>query len=132
MHALAERVVARCVRPLGLKVVRAEAFVRLQGEAGYGSVQLKAYVQSTMTTKGISVPENPRLHELAHRYEATNQGIGESPMWKSRLDRPDQLLYFRADEAYVWQGVHPRDCFMTDFYRRVEITGGRDQAARGG
>ena len=115
MHALAERVVARCVRPLGLKVVRAEAFVRLQMDAGYGSVQ-RSECAVDHDDQGTLVPENPRLHELAHRYEATNQGIGESPMWKSRLDRPDQLLYFRADEAYVWQGVHPRDCLMTYFY----------------
>jgi hypothetical protein len=44
---------------------------------------------------------NPELQTLRQRYAGVSDNIGTSPVWR-RITAED-LLYFRGDNAYVWQ-----------------------------
>ncbi len=46
---------------------------------------------------------NPRLRDLQARYSAFDGEVTAPLLWKADLVRPDDILYFRGDNAYVWQ-----------------------------
>jgi hypothetical protein len=46
---------------------------------------------------------NPELQALHQRYAGTSDLVGTSPIWRPGHVRPEDLLYFRGDNCYVWQ-----------------------------
>jgi hypothetical protein len=46
---------------------------------------------------------NPELQTLRHRYAGLSDVVGTSPIWRRGHVTPDDLLYFRGDNCYVWQ-----------------------------
>ena len=46
---------------------------------------------------------NPRLQDLKARYESFNDAVTAPLVWTNDLLRPEDILYFRGDNAYVWQ-----------------------------
>lgn len=47
--------------------------------------------------------KNPRLIELQNRYKKFNEKVTTPLAWIDSHVRPDDILYFRGDNAYVWQ-----------------------------
>jgi len=48
-------------------------------------------------------PDNPRLVELQARYDAFDSRVTEPLVWKKGWIGPEEMLYFRGDNAYIWQ-----------------------------
>lgn len=46
---------------------------------------------------------NPKLHDLKDRYEVFNNNVTDPFVWTYDYVKPDDILYFRGDNAYVWQ-----------------------------
>jgi len=46
---------------------------------------------------------NPVLKDLQHRYSAFNKAVTTPLVWTDAHVSPDDMLYFRGDNAYVWQ-----------------------------
>jgi hypothetical protein len=46
---------------------------------------------------------NPRLQDLQARYAVFNDEVTAPLVWTDAHVRPDDILYFRGDNAYVWQ-----------------------------
>lgn len=46
---------------------------------------------------------NPRLQDLQARYAIFNNKVTAPLLWTDAHVRPDHILYFRGDNAYVWQ-----------------------------
>lgn len=53
--------------------------------------------------KDYLVANNPRLQQLGQDYARFDRRVTESIQWKSHTVRGHDLLYFRGDNAYVWQ-----------------------------
>ena len=49
------------------------------------------------------VQGNPRLRELQDRYSTFNKDVTAPLIWTDSYVSPDDMLYFRGDNAYVWQ-----------------------------
>lgn len=49
------------------------------------------------------VPDNPRLRELQARYAAFDERVTTPLVWTEDYVSPEDMLYFRGDNAYVWQ-----------------------------
>ncbi|HEX3101634.1 MAG TPA: hypothetical protein VHQ01_07580, partial [Pyrinomonadaceae bacterium] len=49
------------------------------------------------------VKTNPRLAELEKRYAAFNADVTAPLIWTDAHLSPEDMLYFRGDNAYVWQ-----------------------------
>lgn len=49
------------------------------------------------------VVNNPRLRELQTRYADFNSGVTAPLTWTDTYVRPEEMLHFRGDNAYVWQ-----------------------------
>jgi hypothetical protein len=67
-------------------------------------------------------PDNPRLRELSLRYENFDSRVTAPIMWVDDHVRPQDMLTFRADNAYVWQRRGPNmnetAYALTEFYIR--------------
>ena len=48
-------------------------------------------------------PDNPRLQDLQVRYGAFNNQVTSPLVWTDTAVSPDDICYFRGDNAYVWQ-----------------------------
>jgi putative sugar O-methyltransferase len=48
-------------------------------------------------------PDNPKLKELERRYAAFNKSVTAPLFWTPDLITPEQIQFFRGDNAYVWQ-----------------------------
>lgn len=48
-------------------------------------------------------PSHPRLLELRRRYSQFDRKVTTPLVWKDGYVRAEDLLYFRGDNAYVWQ-----------------------------
>ncbi len=48
-------------------------------------------------------PTNPRLVELHARYANFNMAVTAPLVWVDTYVRPEDILYFRGDNAYIWQ-----------------------------
>jgi hypothetical protein len=48
-------------------------------------------------------PDNPRLIELQQRYRAFDSDVTTPLVWTDRHVRPEDIAYFRGDNAWVWQ-----------------------------
>jgi len=63
---------------------------------------------------------NPRLQDLQARYAIFNNNVTEPLRWTDAHVRPDDILYFRGDNAYVWQvgslNMNPMGYALTTFY----------------
>jgi hypothetical protein len=46
---------------------------------------------------------NPELQALRQRYAGLSDIVGKSRFWRDGHVAPEDLLYFRGDNAYVWQ-----------------------------
>jgi putative sugar O-methyltransferase len=49
------------------------------------------------------VPSNPRLKELQSRYSTFNKEVTVPSLWTEDYVSPNDILYFRGDNAYVYQ-----------------------------
>lgn len=49
------------------------------------------------------VQGNPRLKELQTKYSTFNPDVTTPLVWTDSYVKPDDMLYFRGDNAYVWQ-----------------------------
>jgi len=65
-------------------------------------------------------PNNPRLLELRRRYDQFGQSVTIPLVWREDLVRPDDLKFFRGDNAYVWQvrgrDMNPLSYALTAYY----------------
>jgi len=48
-------------------------------------------------------PDNPKLIELQQRYGACDPDVTTPYIWTDRHVRPEDVAYFRGDNAWVWQ-----------------------------
>jgi len=48
-------------------------------------------------------PDNPRLRELQKRYADFDPDVTVPLVWQEGIVSPEDLRYFRGDNAYVWQ-----------------------------
>jgi hypothetical protein len=48
-------------------------------------------------------PDNPKLIELQQRYRAFDSDVTTPLVWTDRHVRPEDITYFRGDNAWVWQ-----------------------------
>ncbi len=66
--------------------------------------------------------DNPRLLELRARYKMFDSQVTVPSMWTDDHVRPQDILSFRADNAYVWQrrgpNMHETAYALTEFYVR--------------
>jgi hypothetical protein len=49
------------------------------------------------------VPDNPRLVDLTRRYAGCSPDVTTPSVWSPEHVRPEDLAFFRGDNAYVWQ-----------------------------
>lgn len=63
---------------------------------------------------------NPKLQDLQARYTIFNSEVTDPFVWTDAYVRPDDILYFRGDNAYVWQlrgpNMHIMGYGLTTFY----------------
>ena len=52
---------------------------------------------------GYLKPSNPRLRELQARYADFDNDVTNPLVWTQDYISPDDLLYFRGDNGYLWQ-----------------------------
>lgn len=64
-----------------------------------------SYRRSPLPTEASSylVQDNPRLRELQDRYSTFNENVTAPFVWTDSHVSPDDMLYFRGDNAWVWQ-----------------------------
>jgi hypothetical protein len=64
-----------------------------------------SYNRSPLPTEASSylVQDNPRLRELQGRYSNFNEDVTTPFVWTDSYVSPDDILYFRGDNAWVWQ-----------------------------
>lgn len=64
-----------------------------------------SYKQSRLTKEATDYLQqnNPRLQELQARYTIFSNEVTAPLVWTDGYVRPDDILYFRGDNAYVWQ-----------------------------
>jgi hypothetical protein len=66
--------------------------------------------------------DNPRLLELRARYASFDREVTVPFVWTEDLVRPEDLRYFRGDNAYVWQlrgrDMNPLGYALTAYYLR--------------
>lgn len=48
-------------------------------------------------------PHNPRLKQLADRYASFSEDVISPLTWQNNYITPEDILYFRGDNGYVWQ-----------------------------
>lgn len=53
--------------------------------------------------KGYLAPSNPKLTDLEDRYRAFDASVTTPFVWTREHIRAEHLLYFRGDNAWVWQ-----------------------------
>jgi hypothetical protein len=68
-------------------------------------------------------PDNPRLVDLRERYKTCDSRVTTPDIWKQDYVGPQDILTFRADNAYLWQrrepNMHETGYALTEFYVRV-------------
>lgn len=80
------------------------------------------YKQSTLPKEAQDYlkQNNPVLQDLLYRYAIFNNEVTAPLVWTDAYVRPDDILYFRGDNAYVWQLRGPNMNIMayalTTFY----------------
>lgn len=81
-----------------------------------------SYKQSRLSKEATDYLQqnNPRLQELQARYTIFSNEVTAPLVWTDGYVRPDDILYFRGDNAYVWQLRGPNMNIMayalTTFY----------------
>lgn len=118
---LIKRVVNRIARPLGVEIVATDRLYPWQkGSApgpGYHSAELPEGAVNRLRSG------NSELAELQKRYAEfeREEGLSEGhPLWSGEHLREEDLLYFRGDNAWVWQlrgpNMNPLSYTLTYFY----------------
>jgi len=81
---------------------------------GYKSVQLPSGAAEYLTIS------NARLADLRKRYARFNAAATSPAVWTDGLVSPEDMLYFRGDNAYVWQvrdrGMNTLSYALTTYY----------------
>jgi hypothetical protein len=77
-------------------------------------------------------PDNPRLVELRKRYKSFDSRVTTPSLWTDDHVRPQDILTFRAENAYVFQGrgpnMHETAYALTEYYvRSIDALGLLDQ-----
>jgi hypothetical protein len=77
-------------------------------------------------------PDNPRLLELRERYKAFDSRVTTPSLWTDGYVRPQDILTFRAENAYVWQyggpNMHETAYALTmNYVRSIDALGLLDQ-----
>jgi hypothetical protein len=77
-------------------------------------------------------PDNPRLVELRERYKTFDSRVTTPSLWTDDHVRPQDILTFRAENAYVWQGrgqnMQETAYALTEYYvRTIDALGLLDQ-----
>lgn len=66
------------------------------------------------------IKSNPRLIELQTRYATFNDHVTTPLIWTADYVSPADMVYFRGDNAYVWQlrgtNMHPVAYTLTTYY----------------
>ncbi len=85
--------------------------------------QTKSSYKESLLPEGAEkylLPDHPRLKELQKRYADFDSEVTIPSVWKEGIVKPDDLQYFRGDNAYVWQLRGPNMNIMayalTTFY----------------
>jgi 16S rRNA G1207 methylase RsmC len=79
--------------------------------------------------------DNKRLKELQAQYAKADRSVTKSLVWVDGHVRPDNLRYFRADNAYVWQlrGLSEHHYAITTYYlNRIDKLGLLDRLTEDG
>ena len=82
---------------LPVDVARARVIAWLRSRRGHSGRGVTAADRAALRLT------NPALVELRERYSAAQLLMGPSPYWRPDYFTPDDLLYFRGDNCYVWQ-----------------------------
>src|SRR5690349_11282372 len=77
-------------------------------------------------------PDNPRLKELRERYKTVDSRVTTPILWTDDHVRPQDILAFRAENAYVWQyggpNMHETAYAMTmNYVKSIDDLGLLDQ-----
>jgi hypothetical protein len=64
-----------------------------------------SFIKSQLPNEATNylVKDNPRLKELHNRYSIFNNEVTACSVWTDSYVSQDDILYFRGDNAYVWQ-----------------------------
>lgn len=76
----------------------------------------------TPADRAVLRPDNPGLQALRQRYAGLPEVVGTSSVWRPGHIAPEELLYFRGDNGYVWQfqdNNTPEKYLLTYFYLKT-------------
>ena len=100
--AFARRLLESALTPYGYSVVRSSILHEWQKPAD-GLPRFNARAPVPEGAQSYLQVDHPRLKELKGRYSAFDRSVTTPLLWSSDHVKPDDLLYFRGDNAYVWQ-----------------------------
>ncbi|PZO50471.1 MAG: hypothetical protein DCF15_15765 [Phormidesmis priestleyi] len=89
------------VSPYGYELIQSSKLHDLKERFG----TLPRYTSSPLPEGASSYlcHRNPQLEALRDRYSAFDKSVTHPLVWKDTHVQPDDILYFRGDNAYVWQ-----------------------------
>ncbi|MGO9353721.1 MAG: putative sugar O-methyltransferase [Mycobacterium sp.] len=82
---------------LPINVARGRLIAWLRNRRGHSSRGVTAADRAALRVT------NPALLALRERYVGLQGMMGPSPYWRPDYFKPEDLLYFRGDNCYVWQ-----------------------------
>ena len=90
------------LRRYGKEIVQTESLYEWQRHV---SVDQSSWNDCPLTdeAKHYLRPDNPKLVELSRRYSAYDADVTAPLVWNDRNLSPDDIAYFRGDNAWVWQ-----------------------------
>ena len=99
---IARNFLNRILKAYNLQIIRRSLLYDWQKHAQTGpsyntNSRLPEGAQSYLHT------DNPRLKELQDRYLVFNEEVTKPLVWNPNYVRSEDILYFRGDNAYVWQ-----------------------------
>ncbi len=100
-RGLFRRSVNQLVRHLGVEIVASHLLYDWQREPIYGSAWHDAPLPAG--AEQYLRMDNAKLVELQQRYRRFDSAVSIPSLWSDEYVRPDDLLHFRGDNAWVWQ-----------------------------
>jgi hypothetical protein len=86
-----------CLKWVGAQIVPAEVAMELAPTERHTSIGV------TEDDRRFLVPNNPELVDLVRRYAHATRHLGPATIWDANAVSQEDLLFFRGDNAYVFQ-----------------------------
>jgi hypothetical protein len=113
-----------------MEAARAQVRTWLQNRRGHSGQGITAADRAALDET------SPQLQSLRERYAGLGDIVGTSTVWIPGFVRPEDLLYFRGDNCYVWQNQDnntPEKYVLTYLYlKTIDTLGLLDDFAEDG